>query len=536
MCGISINLVSERDILNNSLTHRGPDNYDIFVDNCVKMQFYRLKINDLSNAGNQPMQIGNCVLICNGEIFNHESLINMFSFQTQSKSDCEVIIHLYLHFKNIYNNREKTIMDTVCNLLDGEFVFCLYDIELQKIFYARDPYGVRPMFFNDKTYSAASELKAFDSKYHESVHQFKPGHFAIVKNDEQSQLHRFTPPQLYTEIFIHEPHQQYINDLPFTDESYNDILVNVKRLLTRAVTKRLMSERNVCALLSGGLDSSLIAALVSKKLQYPLKTFSIGFKESPDLFYANKVAEHIKSEHTSIELEPSDFLNAIETVIQTIESYDTTSVRASVGNYLVSKYISDNTDCVVVFNGDYADEVCGGYKYVKNCTNEVEFQKDCINRVRDICYYDSLRSDRSISNHGLEARVPFADKLFVQYYMTIPPKYRMSNMQLEKKIIREAFANDNLLPDDILWRPKEAFSDGVSQANNSWGDIVKQFVDSQVSDEEFESHNYMKFKLKETYFYHKIFSKYYKNDNIIPYLWMPRFCDGTIDDPSARKL
>lgn len=535
MCGIVFNLIHQKDTtIDGSLNNRGPDNYDVFADNLITMQFYRLKINDLSDEGNQPMRIDNCVLICNGEIFNHESLINMFSFTPKSKSDCEVILHLYIHFKKIFKNQDKTLMDTVCNLLDGEFAFCLYDIELKKVFFARDPYGVRPLFFNYNTYSVASEIKAFSPNYQKDVFQFKPGHFAFITY--RNSVFNFTPPQLYTDVFINEVGQQSINDLPFNNAQYDDILTNVKHLLTSSVEKRIMSDRSVCALLSGGLDSSLVAALLNKRLQYPLKTFSIGFKDSPDLFYANKVANHIQSDHTSIELEPNDFLNVIEKVIYTIESYDTTSVRASVANYLVSKYIADNTDCVVVFNGDYADEVCGGYKYLKNCTDETEFQKDCINRVRDICYFDSLRSDRTISNNGLEARVPFADKSFVQYYMTIPPKYRMSNTQIEKKIIRDAFAYDNLLPEEILWRPKEAFSDGVSKSTNSWGDIIKQFIDINVSDHDFNYNNNMNFKLKETFFYHKIFSKFYKNDNIIPYLWMPRFCDHTIIDPSARKL
>lgn len=366
MCGIIFNLTCESDVLQNALNHRGPDKYSVFTDDIVNMQFHRLKINDLSHEGDQPMSLNNCKLICNGEIFNHKELVTNFGFTTKSKSDCEVILHLYNHFKIVYKNRDQIIMDTLCNILDGEFAFCLYDIELSKVFYARDPYGVRPLFLNNITYSAASELKAFKPDHHVHVHQFPPGHFTILSKTNMNQC-TFVKPILYTDILMNEENQRFINNHPYTDEKYEDILVSVKTLLERAVKKRTMSDRNVCALLSGGLDSSLVAALLSKTLDSKLKTFSIGFENSPDIKYANLVAKHIDSDHTNVIVSEDDFLNAIETVIHVIESYDTTTVRASVGNYLISKYISENSDCVVVFNGDYADEVCGGYKYVKKC-------------------------------------------------------------------------------------------------------------------------------------------------------------------------
>lgn len=530
MCGIIFTLRGSGDVIlsANTLKHRGPDNYHVFKDTCVEMLFYRLKINDLTDNGNQPLRVGNCWLICNGEIFNHHSLQAMFSFETKSKSDCEIILHLYIHFKKLYKNRDNIVLHTLSNMLDGEFAFCLYDADDKKVFYARDPYGVRPLFLNRKTYSAASELKAFEPNCHSDVLQFTPGHFSILYLQDKGSQHEFVHSLIYTPPLV--------TDEPYTNDNYENILSHVKSLLTKAVTKRLMSDRNVCALLSGGLDSSLVAALVSKHMDRPLQTFSIGFENSPDLQYASQVAKFINSQHTNVTVTPEEFLDALEKVIYVIESYDTTSVRASVGNYLVSKYIAENSDCVVVFNGDYADEVCGGYRYVKNCSSESAFHDDCVNRVRDIHFFDSLRSDRCISHNGLEARVPFADKNFVEYYMKIPPKYRMSNSQIEKKIVRDAFENENLLPKEVLWRPKEAFSDGVSQHTNSWGDIVKAFIDKHVSDEEFSANNYMQFKLKETYYYHKLFRKYYNNDHIIPYLWMPRFCDENVIDPSARKL
>lgn len=523
MCGISFNLNQDNDILHDVLKHRGPDKSNTYVDDNVRMDFHRLMINDVSDSGNQPMRLGDSFLICNGEIFNHKQLESLIGINTVSQSDCEVILHMYNRFKDVYDKNYMAIMANICNLLDGEFAFCLYDSREQMVFVARDPFGVRPLFYNTNTLSVASEMKAFSSLYHNTVIQFPPSCFSVSHIKAR---HVAIPYFTFGHLTINE-----INNI-----SMNNHIKNVKSLFENAVKKRVMSDRGVCALLSGGLDSSLVAALVSKFLPYQLETYSIGFEGSPDLMYAEMVAKHINSKHTSIVVDKSAFLDSIETVIQTIESYDTTTVRASVGNYLVSKYISEHSSCVVVFNGDYADEVCGGYKYLQNAPDEKSFHEECCRLVHDICFFDSLRSDRSISAHGLEARVPFADKHFVSYYLNINPNMRTSSDKIEKFILRKAFAEDNLLPDEILWRKKEAFSDGVSQASESWGDIVKKFVDDIITDEEFQKNNVKQFKLKETYFYHKIFSKYYKNDNVIPYLWMPKYCDESITDPSARKL
>ena len=522
MCGINfyINKYSSNS-LSNALQHRGPDNFKTFTDEFVTLEFNRLKINDLTDIGNQPLVIDDCVLICNGEIFNYLDLKYDYNFDFKSKSDCEVIIHLYLLLKNKKDNIYD-IIHTLCDTLDGEFAFCLYDIKQKFVIFSRDPYGVRPLFYDTETFSFASELKAFVNHTH--VTQFPPGNFVLLSD--------------FTHLSYVFPYRS-ISDNMFTYDSEEIILGKINRIFTNAVNKRIMSERNVCALLSGGLDSSLVAALVAREMKLKnkkLKTFSIGLEGSPDLFYANKVADFIESEHTSIVVNKKDFLDSIEEVIKTIESYDTTTVRASVGNYLVSKYITDNSDCIVVFNGDYSDEICGGYKYFKNCRDSQLFHEECCRLVKDICFFDSLRSDRSISANGLEARVPFADKEFVKYYLSIHPALRMSCDRIEKYLLRKAFEKDNVLPLEVLWREKEAFSDGVSESTNSWADIVKKYIDEQISDEEFETKNQNNFNLKETYFYHKIFRKYYSNDKVIPYLWMPKFCGDDIIDPSARKL
>jgi asparagine synthase (glutamine-hydrolysing) len=303
----------------------------------------------------------------------------------------------------------------------------------------------------------------------------------------------------------------------------------------------MMSDREICSLLSGGLDSSLVSAILSKKLgPNKLKTFSIGLKGSPDLEYAKNVAEHIKSIHHSIEIEEEEFLNYIEEVIYKIESYDITTVRASVGNYLVGKYIKENSNCKVVFNGDFSDEVAGGYRYFKNTSNPEMFHNECVRLLENIHYYDCLRSDRSISTHGLECRVPFADKDFVNYYMSIDSKLRMSDKRIEKYLIRKAFEKEGLLPEEVLWRKKEAFSDGVTSETRSWHKIIEEFVDKKISDNDFKTlqnnFSFNKPLTKEALYYRIIFERTYnKFENIIPYFWMPKWC-GDVSDPSAREI
>lgn len=514
MCGISFFLNAFPNIYLKSLSHRGPDDYQIYENENITLEFHRLSINDLSENGNQPLHVKDCILICNGEIFNHADLSQKYNFETKSKSDCEIIIHLYDHLKTIKSNIYDIISE-LCDTLDGEFAFILYDIQNKFVIFARDPFGVRPLFFDYESYSFASELKAFKSL--STVKQFPPGNFALLS--DFSYLSFLFP-------YHHTSNTFTFDDLP-------NILANINSLLRHAVKKRLMSERNLCCLLSGGLDSSLIAAIVASHVPN-LKTYSIGFKDSPDLYYAQQVADHIQSDHTNIQLHHDEFINAIDTVIKSIESYDTTTVRASVGNYLVSKYIKENSSNVVVFNGDYADEVCGGYKYFEKCNNPISFNNECKRLVNDICFFDSLRSDRTISAHGLEARVPFADKSFVNYYLSIHPNFRLCNNQIEKYLLRKAFENDKILPDNILWRKKEAFSDGVSNNNNSWSSIIKKYIEPLITDQELKESN---FKLKETLYYYKIFSKYYPNaTHTIPYLWMPKWCDDTIIDPSARYI
>lgn len=524
----------------NKIRKRGPDNSEYRLENNVFLGFHRLAINDISHVGNQPMVLNDYYLICNGEIFNHEKIIEEYNFKTNSKSDCEVILHLYNYLINkIGKENENTyndVMNILCNKLDGEFAFVLYDTKRNNVYVVRDPYGVRPLFIGNTDngdYVFSSELKGLHNLV-KDVKQFEPGTFMIIDN---------SAPELKLEFFKNKYHNiTYYNNINNIDNiNTQNILKDLNSCFREAVYKRMMSDKEICSLLSGGLDSSLVASIVSEKLgPHQLKTFAIGIKGSPDLKYAQMVADHIKSVHHSVELTENEFLDVIEEVIIAIESYDTTTVRASVGNYLVSKYIRNNTDCKVIFNGDYADEVCGGYKYFKKSNNGNDFHNECVRLVNDIHFFDCLRSDRSISNNGLEARVPFSDKDFVNFYLSINPRHRMSYDKIEKYMLRKAFEKDNLLPEEVLWRFKEAFSDGVTVETRSWHQIIQEFVDTKITDEYFEQnknkYTYNTPVLKESFYYREIFEKHYKGrGNVIPYFWMPKWC-GDMTDPSAREI
>ena len=516
-----------------TLDLRGPDNNNYYEINKTKhMGFARLSINDISSNGDQPLIKNNdYFLICNGEIYNHKELKKTNDFITQSNSDCEIIIHMY----------EKYGIEHTVQSLDGVFAFVLYDKILDKTYVARDPYGVRPLFIGQTSSNEillCSEIKPI-AKYCKHINPFQIGSYYELSNNQNNSLENNLDNFLDNINYI-----KYHNyDFKINNDSIDTIKNNIKDLFINAVNKRLMSDRPIGCLLSGGLDSSLVSALVARNYEpYTLNTFSIGMKGSTDLYYANLAAKHIKSNHHNIELTNDDFLNAIEETIYMIESYDITTVRASVGNYLVGKYIKNTTDCKVIYNGDGSEEIMGSYLWLSNIDNEEDFYIENHKLLTEISYFDVLRSDRSISDNGLEPRVPFLDKTFVDYVMSIPSKYKMfGNGIIEKKILREAFETMDLLPYEVLFRKKEAFSDGVSSQEKSWFQIIQEHLETQISDKDFitqqQLYNHNTPKTKEALYYRNIFEKYYSgHSNIIPHFWMPnpKWCD--VSDPSARIL
>ncbi len=496
------------------LVDRGPEGTRVQqIGPNIVLGFTRLAINGLTPNGMQPMHHKGIYAVTNGEIYNYKTLAEEFSLTMTTGSDCEIVPKLY-----------EKLGDNLWASLDGVFATVLVDTMLHKAIIARDPYGVRPLFYGEcgTGLVISSELKGLIGLA-SNIKPLEPGTYLKVDTLEHSREQRGW-------------HQIPFLKVPaLRDES---AAANALRLaLECAVKKRLMTERPCAALLSGGIDSSLIAALVQRELKAvgapPLKTFSIGFEGSEDLKYARMVADHIGSEHHEIISTPDKFFAAIPEVIKSIESYDTTSVRASVGNWSVAKAIKELSDCKVVFNGDGSDEVLGGYLYFYNAPTPTEFELETTRLLKDIHMYDVLRSDRSISSHGLEPRTPFLDRQFVATAKAISTTLRqpIKGKQVEKWILRKAFEGTNLLPDAVLWRKKEAFSDGVSGQTKAWYEEIADRVPSYpitITD-------HLPPKTREQAYYRSIFEELYPNcSHTIPYFWMPLW--SATSDPSARTL
>ena len=508
----------------------GPENANFMnINDHVIFGFHRLCIVDVSEAGNQPFVLKDeareLYLMCNGEIYNKESLIKNNDLKCLSSSDCEPILHLYKKF-----GIEKTV-----DMLQGVFAFSILDIDkvnkTGKLIACRDRIGVRPLFvgFNqDNEFGFCSEIKGLINIF-DSIEVFTPGTIMTLSFDLQTY-------NMKQENKVYYPYD-YSTKLTDLDTIYPLI----RHQFTEAVRKRLMSDRPICCLLSGGLDSSLVTAIVASLSDNPIQTYSIGMPGGTDFKYAKMVADKIGSKHTEILFSKEEGIKAIRDVIWAIESYDITTVRASVGQYLISKYIKENTDNIVVYIGDGSDELTGGYKYFCNAPNSEEFHQECVKLIKEIHLYDCLRADRAVSIHGLETRVPFLDSSFVDLYMSIDPKLRMPVKGVEKYLLRKSFDDVDLLPSEVLWREKEAFSDGVSSQEDSWFSILQNHINQNISDSEFNTES-VKFKdntplTKEAYYYRKIFGELFgeKYHNVIPHFWLPNW-SGDITEPSARVL
>jgi len=538
MCGIWAFLGVRYDCQKqiSKLEARGPEGTCIKrLTDTITFGFTRLAINGLTDAGMQPYSKGPITWMCNGEIYNSKDLERSLGL-SNTGSDCQCIGDLYM--------RHRDDLATFVRALDGVFALIIYDSERNRMIVARDPYGVRPLFVgtNSAPYQMvfSSEIKAIDSEIN-NIEVILPGTISSYDCESIITMGLVERIKYHTVPWITNP--QFT---PSLITGRNDAKVALRHALEEAVYKRLLTDRPVAALLSGGLDSSLIASLVQMNLkqlgQPPLKTFSIGFKGSSDLKHARIVADWIGSAHMEITMDADQFFNAIPTVVKAIESYDTTTVRASVGNYLIAKKIREMTDCKVVFNGDGADELFGGYLYFNNAPNDQAFHAETERLLDNIHTFDVLRSDRSISSNGLEARTPFLDKQFVAVVRSIHPSFLRPirggiDGQVEKSILREAFDDGVTLPDEVLWRRKEAFSDGVSGPEKSWFEEIQDRV-SALPDHVATRFTYMPPKTAEDYYYRSLYSAYYGDNHCkatVPYKWMPKWCPET-NDPSARTL
>ena len=498
-----------------TLSRRGPESMRILDLSGCTLGFTRLAINGLNEAGMQPMQRGDVSWMCNGEIYNWKHLAMQYLLANYSGSDCEILGELYKKFCGL-----NIPLAEFFRALDG--VFAMVIVQGNRVVVARDPYGVRPLYMamDGERKLFGSEIKSL-VRVGKCVEAFLPGHYMVFEDGHLVEYKAYhMVPTIKNPLYVR------------TDLA----ALAVRESLTRAVLKRLLADRPVAALLSGGLDSSLVAAIIARERklagQSPLLTYSIGMAGSQDLYYANMVAKWIGSKHTEIVVTPEEMFNAIPAVIRDIESYDTTTVRASVANWLVGKAIAEQSDAKVVFNGDGSDEVWGSYLYFFKAPSPHAYEAEVTRLLTDIHMFDVLRSDRCISSHGLEPRTPFLDKEFVAVARSVATELRQpyrERQQEEKWLMRIAFDN-GILPDEVLWRKKEAFSDGVSGTERSWYKIAQEMAAAKLAYSPVDT-------TAEKAYYRELYRDLYGEDTMkvnVPYYWMPKWSQAT--DPSAREL
>ena len=491
---------------------RGPDDTRIVDTGKGLLGFHRLSIMGLHPEGMQPFELHGSYLVCNGEIYGFDKFKAELSKTHHfiSESDCEVLLPLY----------EKYGVDMFA-MLDAEYALILFDAKSGGFVAARDPIGIRPLYYGyDKAgvILFASEPKSLVGLT-DKIMPFPPGHYY---KDGQFVCYRDIA---HVDAVCHD-------DLETVCSKIHDKLV-------AGVEKRLVADAKVGFLLSGGLDSSLVCAIAQKKSAVPIRTFAIGMSEDAiDLKYAKQVADYIGSDHTEVIMTRQLVLDSLEDVIHLLGTFDITTIRASMGMYLLCKWIHENTDIRVLLTGEISDELFG-YKYTDFAPSAEEFQKEAEKRIRELHMYDVLRADRCISVNSLEARVPFGDLDFVQYVMSVDPAKKMNVYGKGKYLLRHAFEGD-YLPHDILYREKAAFSDAVG---HSMVDHLKAYAESYYTDEEFETlrqkYSHAQPFTKESLLYREIFEKYYPGQaEMVVDFWMPnKSWEGcNVNDPSARVL
>ena len=512
-CGSGATFASFSEAFDKTVS-RGPDDTKIIDTGNGLLGFHRLAIMGLTPSGMQPFELDGSYVVCNGEIYGFEKqreALKKKGYTFSSDSDCEILLPMYREYGT-----------AMFGMLDAEYALIIYDGDKGEYIAARDPIGIRPLYYGydgEGVILFASEAKNLVGLT-EKIMPFPPGHY--YKDG------RFV---CYTDIAKVDKVCQ--DDLEGVCHQIHDKLV-------AGVEKRLVADAKVGFLLSGGLDSSLVCAIAQKKSDVPIKTFAIGMSEDAiDLKYAKQVADYIGSDHTEIYMTPDDVLSSLETVIAMLGTFDITTIRASMGMYLICKAIHEQTDIRVLLTGEISDELFG-YKYTDFAPNAAEFQKEAEKRIRELHMYDVLRADRCISVNSLEARVPFGDLDFVKYVMSIDPELKLNKYGKGKYLLRHAFEDGDYLPDSILWREKAAFSDAVG---HSMVDYLKEYAESKYTDSEFEEgckkYTHATPFTKESLLYREIFEKYYpEQSEMIVAFWMPnkawKGCD--VKDPSARVL
>lgn len=493
---------------------RGPDGCRVEQTPFGLLGFGRLAIMGLTEKGMQPFCRGGSWAVCNGELYGFRALkaqLERRGYHFESGSDCELLLPLYQEYgAELFRH------------LDAEFACLLCDGGTGRVLAARDPFGIRPLFYG---YSASGHI-AFASEakclvgWVKEILPFPPGH---VWCDG-----KFTP---FADV----------GDVPlYTHAPEAELTRSIREKLVRAVEKRLDADAPLGFLLSGGLDSSLVCAIAARRCKQPIRTFAIGMEgDAIDLKYARMVAAHIGAAHTEVVMTRAEVLAAVPRVVAALGTYDITTVRASIGMYLVCKAIHDTTDLKVLLTGEVSDELFG-YKYTDFAPDAQAFQREAQKRVRELYAYDVLRADRCLAAHSLEARVPFADLDFAHYVMSIDPAAKMNTTGMGKYLLRRAFAEGGWLPDAILWREKAAFSDAVG---HSMVDDLKGYAGGLYTDAEFAEksaqYHFARPFTKESLWYRELFERAYPGQAaMVPGFWMPNRewpgCD--VADPSARVL
>ena len=491
---------------------RGPDMTRVVDTGAGRLGFHRLAIMDTHESGMQPFALNGNYVVCNGEIYGFRNLkkelMNEYTFT--SESDCEILLPLYEKYG--------------CGMfdkLDAEFALIIYDHRKNAFIAARDPIGIRPLYYGESRHGKmifASEPKNLVGLCRE-IKPFPPGHYYADG--------KFT---CYCDIAERRA--------PVAD-SLETVCTKIREKLAMGVAKRLDADVPVAFLLSGGLDSSLVCAIATKLLNRPIRTFAIGMEtDAIDLKYAKQVADFIHSEHTEVIISRDDVISALEEVVALLGTYDITTIRASMGMYLLCKAIHNTTDVRVLLTGEISDELFG-YKYTDFAPSAEAFQLESEKRLRELHMYDVLRADRCISVNSIEARVPFGDLDFVKYVMAIDPAKKVNIYRKGKYLLRRAFEGD-WLPLDILYREKAAFSDAVG---HSMVDDIKAYAETRYTDAEFRARRrrypYAAPFTKESLLYREIFEKYYPGQaEMIKDFWMPNkaWKGCNVSDPSARVL
>ena len=588
-----------------TIKYRGPDNSVYISKDHYKIGFHRLAINDTSIYGDQPFShtykclyknvspeeknlviehecveaedrdsmdiniVRTIYIIINGEIYNYKEIVESDYFKTSMKktgyvprstSDCEILLPIYMYYG----------IDFLVKQLNGEFAFAIYDVKedcrtgkkTYNLFLGRDRFGIRPLFYsiiNKKTIAFSSEMCGLSNFVPaNSVDMVRPRTWLHVEGTENNDF-----------VFRAGEYYKIGNTMTVMRPDLDDVKKVIRECLVKSVEIRLNSDREIGCLLSGGLDSSLVAGIASKYLKSvgkKLRTFSIGMCDSTDNYYANIVSKHIDSVHTSIIIEKDVWLKTLPKIVEICGTWDITTIRATTGQFLVSKWIKENTDIKVLLVGDGSDELASGYLYFHAAPSIKDAHFENIRLLEEIHMYDVLRADRGIASNGLEARVPFLDHNFVNLYLAIDPECRVvkekeldgKKFMCEKWLLRSAFEDKDksqqLLPDKVLWRKKEAFSDGVSpnELDKSWYQIIQSHVGPLISDEMCQNMLKKTYldetvkklkdgpieKLKEAVYYRQLFENIYssaeKCTNLCPHYWLPKWLSN--NDPSARTL